>query len=123
MYAANGVGLAAPQVGHNVRVVLVDPSSGEDAKALRVMVNPTYQQINSSTDMRLEGCLSLPGEAYNVRRALAVKVRYLDPDFNAVEAELRGMEARIFLHELDHLSGILISDIGTRATFSHREDR
>lgn len=123
MYMHEGVGLAAPQIGKNVRLVLVDPSAGDNKTALRVMINPVVVSMSPETDVRPEGCLSLPGELFHVRRSLALKVRYLNARLNVVEAELYDMEARIFLHELDHLSGILISDIGTRATFRPREDR
>jgi peptide deformylase len=123
MYSHEGVGLAAPQVGKSVRLVLVDVSSGESKSALRVMINPVVTSMSPETDVRPEGCLSLPGELFHVRRSLSVKVRYLNPRLSTVEDELFDMEARIFLHELDHLSGILISDIGTRATFRPREDR
>jgi len=123
MYTHEGVGLAASQIGKNIRLVVVDPTAGENGSALRVMLNPIILSRSPETDVRPEGCLSLPGEIYNVRRPLMVKVRYLDKQFNAVEADLFDMEARIFLHEHDHLSGILISDVGTRATFRLREDR
>lgn len=123
MYTHEGVGIAAPQVGKNLRIILVDPSAGENKSALRVMINPVAVSMSSETDVRPEGCLSVPREIYNVKRSLAVKVRYLTPRLNVVEAELYDMEARICLHEMDHLSGVLISDIGTRATFRPREDR
>lgn len=115
--------MAAPQSGRNIRLVLVDPTAGDNEKALRVMINPIVVKQSVETDVRPEGCLSLPGEIFNVKRSIAACVRYLDAHFNLVEADLFDMEARIFLHELDHLSGILISDIGTRATFRPREDR
>lgn len=114
MYTHEGVGLAAPQAGRNIRVVVVDASAGEDKQALRVMVNPVVVQSSSEQDVRPEGCLSLPGRVYNVKRPVSVKVRYLDRGLTQVEATLSDMEARIFLHELDHLSGVLISDVGTR---------
>lgn len=114
MYSHEGVGLAAPQAGRNVRVILVDASAGANKKALRVMVNPVVLTASTEHDVRPEGCLSLPGRVYHVKRPLSVKVRYLDASLASVEATLFDMEARIFLHELDHLSGVLISDVGTR---------
>lgn len=116
MYSSEGVGLAAPQLGRNIRVVLVDVSAGEDKNALRVMVNPVLLQQSIEMDVRPEGCLSVPGGIYNVKRPLAAKVRYLDRSLNIVEVALYDMEARIFYHEFDHLNGVLISDVGTRAT-------
>ena len=123
MYSNGGVGLAAPQAGRNVRLALVDPFAGERAAALRVMVNPVVLRRSVEDDVRPEGCLSLPGEVFNVRRPLMTRVKYLDVNFRVVEADLFDMEARIFLHENDHLMGVLISDIGTRATFRPCEDR
>lgn len=123
MYANEGVGLAAPQAGRNIRLILVDPSAGDSKDALRIMINPVVLHQSADVDVRPEGCLSLPGEIFNVKRSLMAKVKYLNARLKVVEADLFDMEARIFLHELDHLSGILISDIGTRATFRPREDR
>ena len=111
MYSHEGVGLAAPQAGRNIRVILVDPSGGDDRRALKVMINPVTLQQTPEHDVRPEGCLSLPGRIFNVKRPVGVKVRYLDRSMSLVEATLFDMEARIFLHEFDHLSGVLISDV------------
>ena len=123
MYTDGGVGLAAPQVGWNIRVMIVDPSNGEVDIACRMMVNPVLKSVSLERDVCLEGCLSLPREFYNVERPVSAFASWQDLDGKEHESLLIGIEARIFLHELDHLNGILISDIGTRATFRHREDR
>lgn len=116
MYTHEGVGLAAPQAGWNVRVIVVDPSNGENDKALRVMINPLLGSVSSEEDVCLEGCLSVPGELYNISRPVSALVRWEDLEGKRTESWFTGMEARIIQHELDHLAGTLISDIGTRAT-------
>lgn len=123
MYTNEGVGLAAPQVGWNVRVIIIDPSNGEDDKACRVMINPVLVNVSPANEECMEGCLSLPGELYNVERPCFALARWQDLEGKNQESWFSGPEARIFLHELDHLLGKLISDVGTRATLKHREDR
>lgn len=122
MYKCEGVGIAAPQVGHTIRLIVVDPSSGEYIRACRVMCNPVILEASKERSLIPEGCLSLPGEIYNVMRSNSVKVRYQDVTGASIEVELHDSEARIFLHEYDHLDGVLINDVGTRATLRHRED-
>jgi peptide deformylase len=118
MYTHEGVGLAAPQVGHNIRLILVDSSAGECDQALRIMINPTYYQLTSDEDVYPEGCLSLPGKVFDVKRPVSIRARYFDQAFKVVETDLHDIEARIFLHELDHLMGILISDRISHKKFS-----
>ncbi len=123
MYTNEGVGLAAPQVGWNVRVIIVDPSNGEVDNACRVMVNPVLVESSPAKEVCMEGCLSLPGEIYHVERPVSALARWQDMDGKPHQMWLHDAEARIFLHELDHLSGVLISDIGTRATLKPCEDQ
>lgn len=123
MYSNEGVGLAAPQVGSNVRVIVVDPSNGEVDNACRVMVNPVLVEPSPTKEVYIEGCLSIPGELYYVERPVSALVRWQDIEGKTHQIWLHDAEARIFLHELDHLSGVLISDIGTRATFKPCEDQ
>jgi len=114
MYTYEGVGLAAPQVGWNIRVIVVDPSNGEDDKACRVMINPSFESVSLEKEVCMEGCLSLPGEFYNVERSTSILARWQDLDGASHESWLYAVEARIVLHELDHLTGILISDHGSK---------
>jgi peptide deformylase len=108
MYAEEGVGLAAPQVGVGARVIVVDPHEG-DAQPL-ALVNPEIVYFSEEVDRAEEGCLSIPGLKEIVERSLAVRVQGLDPDGNPVTIEAEGFVARILQHEVDHLDGILFID-------------
>ena len=105
MYEANGVGLAAPQVGVLKRIVVIDVGEGPI-----VLINPEITRTEGSQTGD-EGCLSLPGKAGVVTRPNYVKVRALDE--NMVERELEGTEllARAFCHEIDHLDGHLYTEL------------
>lgn len=102
MYEANGVGLAAPQVGVLKRVVVIDVT-GED---LFVMINPEILEA-SGEQIGHEGCLSVPGKSGIVTRPNYVKARALDMDMQPYEIEAEELFARAICHELDHLDGHL----------------
>ena len=106
MYAAKGVGLAAPQIGIGKRVSVIDTSVGEDATKKIVIINPeiTFQEGKQTGE---EGCLSLPGFREPVSRANKVTVRAQDASGQTVELEGEELLARAFQHEIDHLNGIL----------------
>ncbi len=106
MYHADGVGLAAPQIGVLKRVIVIDI---EVLK--RAMINPEI--ISESKDDLQdgpEGCLSVPGVEDNVIRPNVLKVRYMDLEGNIIEEEARDLYARVICHEVDHLNGILFID-------------
>ena len=107
MYKAQGVGLAAPQVGILRRVVVVDIT--EDHSGLREMVNPVILETSGSQTGR-EGCLSVPERQGVVTRPEKVKVRFQDRHGKAWELETEGFEARAICHEVDHLDGVLYID-------------
>ena len=107
MYKAEGVGLAAPQVGILRRVVVVDIT--EDHSGLRELVNPEIIETSGSQTGR-EGCLSVPERQGIVTRPEKVKVRYQDRHGKAWELETEGFEARAICHEVDHLNGVLYVD-------------
>ncbi len=111
MYKAEGVGLAAPQVGILRRVVVVDVSP--DRSGLREMVNPVIVERDGSQTGR-EGCLSVPERQGVVTRPMKVKVQYQDRHGNLMELETEGFEARAVCHELDHLDGVLYVDVMDR---------
>ncbi len=109
MYAAPGVGLAAPQVGVPLRVLVADPSVGRNADDLVVLVNPALVE-EEGVQTEEEGCLSVPGFAAKVRRPSRLVVRGLDRDGETIEVEGTGLLARALQHELDHLDGSLFLD-------------
>jgi len=106
MYDAPGVGLAAPQVGVQRRVVVYRVSEETE---LRTLINPEI--VSSSGEVTEdEGCLSIPGLAYPVTRAQHVSVKALDLDGKPVAYEAEDLEARVIQHEIDHLDGVLFID-------------
>jgi len=109
MYAAPGVGLAAPQVGVPLRIFVVDVSLGRDPSALMVMINPAFV-TRDGMQLEEEGCLSLPGFEATVVRPTRVVVKGLDRDGTEYEREGTGLLARAFQHEMDHLDGRLFID-------------
>jgi peptide deformylase len=109
MYAAPGIGLAAPQIGVPLRVFVVDVSAGRSAGELIVMVNPTFVE-RDGMQVEDEGCLSVPGFNASVVRPARVIVRGLDRDGNERTVEGTGLLARAFQHEMDHLDGTLFVD-------------
>jgi peptide deformylase len=109
MYAAPGVGLAAPQIGVSERIICVDVKSPEGEKELITLINPVIVEAEGRI-VEEEGCLSVPEIRENVARAERVLVRGLDLKEREREIEARGLLARAFQHELDHLDGILFID-------------
>ena len=109
MYAAPGIGLAAPQVGVALRVFVVDLSVGRDPKQLIAMVNPQFVE-RDGTQLEEEGCLSVPGFNATVLRPARAVVRGFDRDEHEQSIEGCGLLARAFQHEMDHLDGRLFVD-------------
>ncbi|HSS49350.1 MAG TPA: peptide deformylase [Thermoanaerobaculia bacterium] len=109
MHAAPGVGLAAPQVGVDLRLAVVDVSIGEDPSQVHVLINPEVVE-RSGLEADVEGCLSLPGITDKVDRPAAVTVRAQDLEGHPFELQAEGFHARALCHEIDHLDGILFPD-------------
>lgn len=107
MYAANGVGLAAPQIGVLKKVVVVDIS--EDKNEVIELINPEILEVEGS-QINIEGCLSIPGKNGYVERPERMKLKTLDRRGNELELEVEGTLAIVFSHEIDHLNGILYTD-------------
>ena len=105
MYEANGVGLAAPQVGVLKRLAVIDVGDGPV-----ILVNPVITEA-SGEQTGEEGCLSVPGMAGKVTRPNKVKVKAQDLDLNEVEYEGEELLARAFCHEIDHLEGIMYTSL------------
>ncbi|MCL4457817.1 MAG: peptide deformylase [Nitrospirae bacterium] len=109
MYAAPGIGLAAPQVGISKRLVVIDVSLGEEKNSLIVLINPEITDTEGFADSD-EGCLSVPGYTSAIKRAEKVIVKGLDRNGKPVQIEVDGLLARALQHEMDHLDGILFVD-------------
>jgi peptide deformylase len=109
MYAAPGVGLAAPQVGVPLRLFVVDISVGRDPGQLMVFMNPEFVE-REGMQLEEEGCLSLPGFMATVARPARIVLRGLDRNGAERIVEARGLLARAFQHEMDHLDGTLFVD-------------
>jgi peptide deformylase len=122
MYAANGVGLAAPQVGQSIRLFIVDASpfaEDEDGKPTedahlkdfkKVFINPYIVEEEGEEWSFEEGCLSIPGIREEVERQPRIVLQYQDEHFKEHEQEFEGYAARVIQHEHDHLDGILFTD-------------
>ena len=109
MYAAPGIGLAAPQVGERLRVFVVDTSVGRDPNGLLVMINPEVIE-RDGIQLEEEGCLSVPGFNATVVRPERIVIKAQDRHGDVFQREGTELLARAFQHELDHLDGILIID-------------
>jgi peptide deformylase len=111
MRNANGIGLAANQVGSLHRIIVVDVSDVEEAKDIKpiALVNPVVIAEQGLWTIE-EGCLSIPDVRAEVERAEHIRVRYKDLDFNDRELEATGLFGRVLLHEIDHLDGVLFID-------------
>ncbi|MDO4489929.1 MAG: peptide deformylase [Lachnospiraceae bacterium] len=105
MYEANGVGLAAPQVGILKRIVVIDVDPEEVNPY--IMINPEILEVSEETQTGEEGCLSVPGKSGVVTRPMRVKAKALNINMEPYEIEGEGLLARAICHELDHLDGVL----------------
>ena len=110
MYGAQGIGLAAPQVGDKRRVIVVDVArEGEDPQPM-FLANPQIVGVSDDDRTHEEGCLSLPEHYAEVVRPDAVRIRYLDRENEIREIDADGLLATCIQHEIDHLDGILFVD-------------
>ena len=116
MYHSEGVGLAAPQVGKSIRLIVIDgtPMADTDpmcADSKMVLINPQLEVIEDRDPVgRDEGCLSLPGLSEEVKRTEHIRLRWLDENFQPHEQEFEGFLSRIIQHEYDHLEGKVYMD-------------
>lgn len=114
MEAANGVGLAAPQIGKGVRLFVVDGTGFEEEEGMKdfrkAFINPQIIEEAGNAWEFEEGCLSIPNIRENVSRKAAVRIRYYDETWQLREEEYDGMKARIIQHEYDHIEGKLFVD-------------
>jgi peptide deformylase len=109
MYQAPGIGLAAPQVGQSLRLIVIDLAP-DDKRHPHNLINPEIIATSEELATREEGCLSLPGQYADITRPARIKVRYLDEAGVKREMQADGLLAACLQHELDHLDGILFVD-------------
>jgi len=115
MRHAEGVGLAAPQIGKSIRLFVVDasPFAEEDPELKnfqRIFINPILVEESGESWNFQEGCLSIPGIREDVSRQPEIIVEYYDRDFNLIEEKFKGLAARVIQHEYDHIEGVLFTD-------------
>ena len=113
MYASDGVGLAAPQVGQAIRVFILDSTSTDDEEPegiKKAFINPQILEKFGDEWVMNEGCLSLPEIREDVQRPESIRIKYLDEDFNEHEETYSGFNSRVIQHEYDHLDGVLFVD-------------
>ncbi|MBK8109179.1 MAG: peptide deformylase [Saprospiraceae bacterium] len=115
MYYAKGVGLAAPQVGHAIRLFVVDTiqiqEEGEEEKGIKkVFINAQIMEETGDLWTYEEGCLSIPNITGDVERKKNIHIRYLDENFLPQEEKYEGMNARVIQHEYDHIEGRLFTE-------------
>lgn len=110
MYSEDGIGLAAPQVGINKQLIVIDIELKDQAKPPLVMINPEIKSSGGSLVIEEEGCLSIPEVFFDVQRPDQVQVAYRDLDGRPQILQADGLLARVIQHEMDHLQGVLFVD-------------
>jgi len=114
MHNANGIGLAAPQIGKSIRLFVVDGTILDDEPNMvdfkKVFINPILLEENGSPWEYEEGCLSIPNIREKISRLENVRIRYYDADWNLVEEQYDGLKARVIQHEYDHIEGKMFVD-------------
>ena len=112
MLAENGIGLSAPQVGVNLRVIVIQlMSAGKLVGPVQEMINPVITSYSDDTMEYEEGCLSIPGEYIRIDRPRSIHVKFQTLSGKYKKWYLKGLEARIVQHEIDHLDGRLMTDL------------
>jgi len=119
MYDDDGIGLAAPQIGKNIRLIVIGKEAAKELDFDMVLINPTWQKISKKTNWEVEGCLSVPNIYGKVRRFTSIDVQALDQQGNKILFEAYGFLSRVIQHEVDHLDGILFID---KAKDTHKLD-
>ncbi|MHA4893736.1 peptide deformylase [Pedobacter sp. PWIIR3] len=110
MYNANGVGLAAPQVGLPIRLFIVDTGSDDKARYKKIFINAEMLEETGEPWAFNEGCLSIPDIREDVMRKPNIRIKYYDENWKLHEEEVTGMAARVIQHEYDHIEGTLFTD-------------
>lgn len=123
MEDANGLGIAAPQVGINLQIYIARLNFDTPHEMIVPMINAQFLKISDEQDEHEEGCLSIPKKFGIVRRAVRVTIRYMNPKGSWVTLHLDGLNARIMQHEMDHLAATLIADKMIGEAAPHRQKK
>lgn len=110
MYADDGIGIASPQVGKNIRICIIGREATPEKKHDLVLINPVWTKTSRKTEWDTEGCLSVPNVYGKVKRYTNIEVQALDGQGNPISFEAKKFFARVIQHEVDHLDGILFID-------------
>lgn len=121
MLAVDGLGIAAPQVGVNLRIYIARLNFNTPNEIIAPMINVEFLSLSDEKENNEEGCLSIPGKFGLVRRSKSVTIRYMDEKGKSHTLKLSGLNARIMQHETDHLEGILIADKIEQGVWLDRE--
>ena len=122
MYNANGVGIAAPQIGKSIRLFVIDASPFSEDKEIsddeistlknfkKVFINPEIIDETGDEWNFMEGCLSIPNIREDIKRKEKITIKYYNESFEEIELDLQGLAARVVQHEYDHIEGVLFTD-------------
>lgn len=116
MIKADGVGLAAPQIGKNIRLIVINSKDG-----VFCLVNPKFIKKSWARELGQEGCLSIPGVFGEVKRHKKISLAYYNQEGKKVKLTAEGMMARVIQHEIDHLDGILFIDKAVKIEKNDRQ--
>ncbi len=121
MYSSSGIGLAAPQVGMNKQLIVVDIHPDEAANPPLILINPVIKEVSEEEEVAEEGCLSIPGVYLDVKRPLMIEVAYKDELGRPQVLYATELLARAILHEIDHLTGVMFVDRVENAMMLQKE--
>jgi peptide deformylase len=121
MYSSDGIGLAAPQVGINKQLIVIDCELEDESKPPLILINPELKSMGGAMVLGEEGCLSIPDVFLDVQRHDMVTIAYRDEDGKPKTLTTDGVLARVILHELDHLNGVLFVDRAQNAIALNKE--
>ena len=110
MVKSNGVGLAANQIGKDLAIFVIDKKTAENYKVPEAYFNPEITEYSDTTEAMEEGCLSIPGEYFEIKRSKKVMLKAVDENGKKIKIKARGFLARVYQHETDHLNGKTIKD-------------
>lgn len=110
MLAEGGIGLAAPQIGQNIRLAVINKEADSSLDGHLIIINPKIYSASREMEKSTEGCLSIPGKEVTILRHKKIKVRFLDEGGKEQKIKAAGLLGQVFQHEINHLDGILIID-------------